>query len=60
MTPTRLREIRESMALTQEGLAVLLGRDRVTITRWETGTRAIPPEVPLALAAINAGLPPME
>jgi DNA-binding transcriptional regulator YiaG len=60
MTPDRLREIRESMALSQQGLAALLGRDRVTVARWETGARAIPPEIPLALAAVNARLPPME
>jgi transcriptional regulator with XRE-family HTH domain len=41
------------MGLTQEGLAQRLGVIRLTVARWETGTRAIPSFLPLALEALE-------
>ena len=37
MTPDELRKLRIQAGLTQEQLADLLGRDRMTVSRWETG-----------------------
>ena len=42
MDAGKFRSIREAAGLTQEALAALLGVHRVTIARWETGTRRIP------------------
>lgn len=41
MTPTGLRRIRKALGLTQEKLAKVLGVTRLSVTRWETGTRSI-------------------
>lgn len=41
------------MGLTQEGLARQLGVIQLTVARWETGTRAIPSFLPLALEALE-------
>ena len=42
MTPFEFRKIRrERLGLTQEQLAVRLGTTRMTITRYEAGTRRI-------------------
>ena len=43
MTPTDLRATRQSLGLTQTEAAALLQVDRVTWTRWETGTRPMSP-----------------
>lgn len=43
MTPTRLREIRETMHLSARGLARWAGRTESTIRQMEAGQRAIPP-----------------
>jgi transcriptional regulator with XRE-family HTH domain len=37
MTPKELRDLRLRAGLTQDELAGLLQRDRMTISRWETG-----------------------
>jgi DNA-binding XRE family transcriptional regulator len=39
-----LKGWRESLGLTQEGAAQLLGVHRVTYTRWETGAQT-PPKI---------------
>jgi DNA-binding transcriptional regulator YiaG len=52
MAPTELREARDRLGLTQEELAGLLalgsGGNR-TVRRWETGERAIPGPVVVAM-----------
>jgi transcriptional regulator with XRE-family HTH domain len=53
MTGKELQEWRRRMGLTQEGLAQRLGVIRLTVARWETGTRAIPSFLPLALEALE-------
>ncbi len=54
MTGKELREWRRKWGLSQEGLAQRLGVIRVTVTRWETGARAIPPFLPLALKGLES------
>jgi DNA-binding transcriptional regulator YiaG len=52
MTPTELREARDRLGLTQGELAkvLALGDDNArTIRRWETGERAIPGPVAVAM-----------
>ena len=50
MTPDSLRHFRtQRLGWTQERLARLLGVDRVTLARWETGTRPLPPFLHFAL-----------
>jgi DNA-binding transcriptional regulator YiaG len=53
MTGKELQEWRRQWGLTQEGLARLLGVIRLTVARWETGARAIPSFLPLALEALE-------
>jgi transcriptional regulator with XRE-family HTH domain len=53
MTGKELQEWRRRMGLTQEGLAQQLGVIRLTVARWEIGTRAIPSFLPLALEALE-------
>lgn len=53
MTGQDLKEWRRKWGLSQEDLGRALGVYRVTITRWETGTRAIPSFLPLALEALE-------
>lgn len=48
-----LKHIRRAAALTQQEFATRLGISRVTVTRWESGTRQ-PPR--LSLMAIAAAL----
>jgi transcriptional regulator with XRE-family HTH domain len=50
MTPTELHVWRKQAGLSQAGLAVLLGIDKQTVSRWERGDRGIPPFLHLALA----------
>lgn len=56
MTPKDLVAFRERLELTQQDLADRLGVDRVTIARWETGTRAIPAYLWLALETVERRL----
>lgn len=37
MTPTEIIEIRQSLGVTQERFAALLGTTVVTVNRWENG-----------------------
>lgn len=53
MTPQELIAFRERLEMTQQQLADKLGVDRVTIARWETGTRAIPVYLGLALETVE-------
>lgn len=53
MTGKELQAWRKKQGLTQEELALGLGVIRITITRWETGVRAVPSFLPLALEALE-------
>lgn len=53
MTGKDLKKWRQERGLTQQQLAQLLGVIRVTVARWETGSRGIPRFLPLALEALN-------
>jgi DNA-binding transcriptional regulator YiaG len=53
MTGEELQEWRRKWGLSQEALAFALGVIRVSVSRWETGTRAIPSFLPLALEALE-------
>lgn len=55
MTPMGLRRIRRELGLTQEQLAKVLGVDRVTVARWETGVRAISEPVARLVKRFAAG-----
>jgi transcriptional regulator with XRE-family HTH domain len=55
MTPQDLVAFRETHGLTQQELADKLRVDRVTIARWETGARSIPPYLDLALETVGRG-----
>jgi transcriptional regulator with XRE-family HTH domain len=48
-----LKAWRQRLGLTQEGLAGALGTTRVTVGRWESGVRAWPPFLGLALLGIE-------
>lgn len=58
--PADVRAFRERHGLTQEQLAALLllpnpkTGGRITVARWEAGTREPPPFLPLALETIAA------
>jgi len=53
MTPEYLKEWRSKNGFTQSGLAKRLNVATMTVSRWETGLRAIPPFLSLALQAIK-------
>ena len=42
MTPTRLKQLRQRLGLTQTELAAQLGVTQNTVARWETSVRGIP------------------
>jgi len=42
MKPSELRRIRNSLGLTQAEMGRALGAHRVSVARWEAGTRAVP------------------
>jgi DNA-binding transcriptional regulator YiaG len=52
MKPQELRKWREENGYTQDELAGILGVAMFSVSRWETGTRAIPSFLHLALKAI--------
>jgi transcriptional regulator with XRE-family HTH domain len=43
VTAAQLRKGREALGLSQQALADELGVSRVTVARWESGEREIPP-----------------
>lgn len=49
MTPAELQTWRQKAALSQSGLAALLGVHVMTVSKWERGERAIPTFLHLAL-----------
>jgi DNA-binding XRE family transcriptional regulator len=53
MTAQELKEWRRKWGLSQDELAKALGVFRVSVSRWETETRAIPSFLPLALEALE-------
>jgi transcriptional regulator with XRE-family HTH domain len=53
MDKDALKKFRESIGLTQSGLADALSVANNTVSRWELGTRAIPSFLPLALETIE-------
>ena len=53
MTPEYLKEWRKKNGLSQSGLAKKLNVATMTVSRWETGLRSIPPFLSLALQAIE-------
>lgn len=53
MTPEYLKEWRKNNGLSQSGLAKKLNVATMTVSRWETGIRSIPPFLSLALQAIE-------
>ena len=53
MTPADLITWRTKRGLTQAALASLLGIARVTVARYETGTRKIPPTMALTLKGLE-------
>lgn len=55
VTPQDLKEWRSKNGFTQSGLAQKLNVATMTVSRWETGLRAIPPFLFLALQAIECG-----
>lgn len=55
MNPARLRQLRERLGLSQQGLARRLGVARVTVTRWENGTRRPSKVAALALRSVIEG-----
>lgn len=56
MTPDELKTWRKQASLSQGNLAVLLGVDVITVSRWETGRRKIPPFLELALITLTEEL----
>jgi transcriptional regulator with XRE-family HTH domain len=54
VTPEDLKHWRELNGYTQMKLAAALRVSRVTVARWETGTREIPSFLGLALAGLEA------
>jgi transcriptional regulator with XRE-family HTH domain len=53
MTPAALTEWRKQQGLGVETLAALLGVHRQTVWQWETGRRAIPAYLELALKQLE-------
>jgi transcriptional regulator with XRE-family HTH domain len=56
MTREELINWRKKHSLRQEDLALLLGIARVSVTRWENGTRQTPPFLHWALESISRHL----
>ena len=57
--PLKAYRDRQDPPLTQQGLADLLGVDRVTVTRWESGSRK-PEAEKLPIIAEKTGIAPSD
>lgn len=53
MTPEQLQKARARLGLTQDQIARALKTTVRTISRWETGARAIPPYLEITLTALK-------
>lgn len=53
MTPGDIKQSRESLGLTQQALANLLGVHQVVLARWESGQHAPPPYLLAAIRSIG-------
>lgn len=53
MTPADLTASRTQLGLSQAGLSRALGLSRGAVSLWESGDRAIPPYLHLALAELG-------
>ena len=49
MTKNQLKKARERLGLSKSQMADLIRVDRATITRWESGSVAIPPIAEIAI-----------
>lgn len=58
MTPDEFKRLRNELGLTQEALAARLQTTRMTITRYEGGTRRIPGVVQVALGQLSGTAAP--
>ncbi len=61
MTPERVKNVREGLGLSQEGLASVLrlgSYGKRTVARWEAGDNPVPGPVSVALEALEAGWRP--
>lgn len=54
MSPPSLRKLRQRLGLTQQELARRLGVARVSVTRWENGTRKPSKVIELAIRSVEA------
>ena len=52
MTPKELRKLRQHAKLTQEQLGALIGKDRMTVNRWENGKIKIDQLAEIAIRAV--------
>ncbi|AYM66122.1 hypothetical protein G6L68_25390 [Agrobacterium fabrum] len=59
MNPTYFVAWRKRMGLTQAQFAAKSGDHLVTVKRWETGARKLPPHIGWIMAAIENGLEPV-
>ena len=59
MTPADIRAWRSAMGYTQQQAAQALGVSLRTVKAWEAGFAAPPAFLPLACAALAAGLGPL-
>ena len=53
MNPDDLKTWRQARSLTQKQLGGLLGVSNICVYRWETGARAMPPFLHLALECLE-------
>lgn len=56
MSPGEVKKIRESLGLTQDGMAAELGVQPLAISRWETGSTPVSQSRAMAIQALVARL----
>lgn len=54
MTPSEFKDIRKLLSLSQSELGEVINRDRRTIRRYEQGDWEVPPEIALAMEALES------